>query len=171
MPLTTAQQVRLKIQDQPVIADATYIGDGSATVFQLPNRNITSGTAYIGAGAGWSSTGAAFDASGFVSFSGVISANSAWRARYVHSTFSDDEIDHFITAGGDVNGAALEAVGALMFDGLRRAKWASPDGTEYDDTAAMKLLSDLYDRLEKERGEAAILSGGIVGWSEEQGNW
>lgn len=171
MPLTTAQQVRLKIQDQPLIADITYIGDGSATIYPLPHRNVSSGTAYIGATGGWASTGAAFDASGFVAFSGVISANSAWRARYVHSTFSDEEVDHFITAGGDVNGAALEAVGALMFDGLRRAKWASPDGTEYDDTAAMKLLSELYDRLEKERGEMAVLSGGIVGWSEEQGNW
>lgn len=171
MTLTTAQQVRLKIYDQPVIADLTYYGDGSAAMFQLPHRNLQSGSAFVPGGAGWSSTGATFDASGFVSFSGVISANSAWRARYVYSTFSDDEITHWLGVGGSVNGAAIEAVQTLMFDGLRRAAWASPDGSEYDDTKAMTLLNDLYKVLKEETAEAAIGAGSVESWSMEQENW
>lgn len=171
MPLTTAQRIRLKIQDQPQIADNTYYGDGSASVFQLPHRNLQSGTAYVPAAGSWTATGCTFDASGFVSFSGVISANSAWRARYVHSNFSDAEIDDWISAYGSVNGAAIEAVTTLMFDGLRRAAWASPDGTEYDDTKAMTLLNDLYKVLKDEEADEAAVGGSVESWSMEQGNY
>lgn len=171
MTLTNLQRVRLRIQDQPRIADTTYYGDGSASVFQLPHRNLVSGSAYVPGGAGWTATGGAFDASGFVSFSGVISANSAWRARYTYSNFSDTEIDDWISAYGSVNGAAIEAVTTLMFDGLRRAAWASPDGTEYDDTKAMTLLNDLYKVLKDEEADEAAVGGSVESWSLEQGNW
>lgn len=172
MPLTTAQQVRLRVQDQPRVADVAYYGDGLRNTFALPERNLTSGTAFVSVAAGWSATGATFDPTGSVAFSGVLSASSAFRARYVYSTFSDDEIDTMITAGGgSVNGAALEAVQSLMFDGLKRASWAAPDGSRYDDTAAMKLLTDLYDRLKVEQAEAAVGQGGIAEWGLNQGNW
>ena len=171
MPLTTAQQVRLRIQDQATYADATYYGDGTATVFSLPHRNLISGTAYVPGGTGWTATGAAFDPLGAVSFSGVISANSAWRVRYIHSTFSDDEVDHMIAAGGSVDGAALEAVETLMFDGLRRASWTSPDGAAYDDTAAMKLLNDLYKTLKDAQADEALAGGSIESWSLGQGDY
>lgn len=172
MPLSTAQQVRLRIQDQPLLADATYAGDGTALSFALPNRNLTSASAYVPlGGTAWSGTGASFNATGSVAFSGVISANSAFRVTYVYSTFSDDEIDTMITAGGGVNGAAIEAVTTLMFDGLRRASWGAPDGTRYDDTAAMTLLKDLYDRLKLEQDEAAVADGGIAEWGYNQGNY
>jgi hypothetical protein len=172
MALTTAQQVRLRIQDQPTVADRTLYGDGLLDTFPLPERNLTSGTAFVPLAAGWSATGATFNATGSVAFAAVISANSAFRARYVHSTFSDEEIDLMITAGGgSVNGAALEAVQTLMFDGLKRASWAAPDGTSYDDTAAMRLLNDLYGRLKEEQAEQAALNGGISEWGLHQQDW
>ena len=168
MTLTNNQSVRLKIQDQPLIADDTYHGDGSAITFGLPHRSLTSGSAFVPDGAGWTTTGATFDASGFVTFSDAVSANSAFRVRYVHSTFSDDEIDHFLDAGGSVNGAALEAVQTLMFDGLKRSNWRAPDGTEFDDTAAMSLLRDLHDRLKSDLADNAIGGAAIESWSENQ---
>ena len=172
MTLTTAQQVRLRIQDQPLIADATYYGDGRAALFQLPHRNITSGTAYVlGSNGQWSATGASIDSSGYVAFSGTVSANSGFRMRYVHSTFSDDEIDHFAEVGATVNGAALEAVQTLMFDGLKRASWASPDGTRYDDTAAMGLLRDMYDKLKEELDGETVIGGDMPSWSMSQGDY
>lgn len=172
MTLTTAQQVRLRIQDQPLIADTVYYGDGKSSLFQLPHRNITSGTAYVpGAGNQWTATGATVDSSGYVAFSGVISANTGFRVRYVHSTFSDDEVDHMIAVGGTVNGAAIDAVQTLMFDGLKRASWSSPDGTSYDDTAAMSLLRSLYDTLQEESKQEAIVAGGISSWSLTQGDY
>lgn len=167
--LTTAERVRLMIQDQAVIADATYASDGQTSAFALPHRSITSATAFVTDGTGWSATGATFDPTGTVTFSDIISANSGFRARYVHSTFSDDEIETFVSAGGGVNGAALQAVQALMFDGLKRASWAAPDGTRFDDTHALSLLRDLHDRLQAERDDSALDGGGVVSWSLGQG--
>lgn len=170
--LTTAQHVRLRIQDIPTRIDATYAGDGTAASYALPHRNVTSGSAFVPVGnTAWSATGATFDASGFVSFSGSISANSPFRTVYVHSTFSDEEIDQFLSVGGSVNGASQEAVMALMFDGLKRARWAAPDGSSYDDTAALRTLKDLYDTLRMELEDEAISGGGVESWALEQGNY
>lgn len=167
--LTSAQQVRLRISDIPTLADLTRAGDGTASSFLLPHRNLTTASAFVPVGGtAWSATGAAFNPSGMVSFSGAVSANSAYRVTYTYSTFSDDEIDHFITAGGNINGASLEAVQNLMFDGLKRARWSSPDGTSHDDTAAIALLKTLYDTLKNEQSQAAAANGEIASWSVNQ---
>lgn len=168
MSLTTAQWVRLRIQDQPRIADDTYYGDGLADTFQLPHANLTSATAFVQLATAWSATGCTFNASGYVQFSGTISASSGFRTRYVHSVFSDEEISHFTAVGGDIVGASLEAVQTLMFDGLKRSKWVAPDSSEYDDTAAMKLLNDLYKTLKEEQLQAAVADGAISSWAETQ---
>lgn len=173
MALTTAQQVRLRIQDIPIVANDTYYGDGTATMFLLPHRNIAGGTAYVPVGkTAWSATGATFDPSGYVVFNSIIPANSAWRAQYVYSTFSDEEIGHFITAGGTVDRAALQAVEALMFDSLRRARWMSPDGTQYDDTQAQAMLSRMYEQfrsaIERADAENAAAGGEMQSWALRQ---
>lgn len=170
MPLTTAQQVRLRIQDQPSVFDAAYVGNGLLDTFPLPYLNMTSATAFVQGAAAWSPTGATFT-NGTVAFSSVISANSAFRVRGVQSTFSDDEIDTMLTAGGgSVLGASVEAVQTLMFDALKRASWAAPDGTQYDDTAAQRALRDLYDVLKEEEHEDAATAGGFASWSLNQGD-
>jgi len=172
MALTTAQQVRLKIQDPPVIADDVYHGDGRRSAYQMPHRNLSSGSAYVYAGpTAWSATGATFDASGFVTFSGAIPENTAFRARYVHTTFSDDEIGHFTAVGGNVLGAAVEAVEALMFDSLKRARWASPDGMSYDDTQAQNMLLRMHEKLQAERADDAVGQGGVQSWALNQENY
>ena len=170
MALTTAQQVRLKIQDQPLAADDVYVFDGSGIIFALPHRVITSATGFIlDSNSRWSATGGVTFSEYAVSWGHTGSANSAYRTRYMHSVFSDDEIGHFTAVGGTVNGAALEAVQALMFDGLKRAKWVAPDSSEYDDTAAMKLLNDLYKTLKDEQHQEAIGAGGFQEWAITQG--
>lgn len=169
MTLTSAQQVRLRINDQPYVADNVYVFDGSGYQFALPHRAIMSATAYItDANGRWSATGATFEPY-TVSFAGTGSANSAFRVRYEYTTFTEDEISHFTAVGGDIVGASIEAVQTLMFDGLRRAAWAAPDGSEYDDTKAMQLLKDLYATLKNEQEQAAISDGAIYSWSITQG--
>lgn len=168
MALTTAQQIRLRVQDQPRIADLVRYGDGYISAFDLPHVNLTSASAFVQTPTAWSATGATFNATGYVTFSGVPSANSALKLRYVHSVFSDDEIDHFQTVGGNINGAALEAVQVLMFDGLKRSRWAAPDGSQYDDTAAMKLLNDLYKTLDEQMDDEGIAGGGFGQWALTQ---
>ena len=171
MALTTAQQVRLRIQDLPAWFETVRAGDGTAATFDIPFRNLTTASAYVApGGTAWSATGATIEASGVVSLSGIISANTAWKARGVHSVFSDDEISHFTAVGGSVAGAALEAVHVLMFDGLKRAVWATPDGSEYDDTAALTQLKALYDTLKDEIAESQAGDGGFSSWAIGQGD-
>lgn len=169
--LTDVQQVRLKIQDIPAIADQTHVGDGTANTFGLPHRNVTSATAFVAGAGGWTATGATFNPSGCVEFGTPISANSAFRTRYVYSVFSDDELQQWLADGGSVVGAAKQAVQALMFDGLKRARWSSPDGTSYDDTAAINLLKTLHEKLDADEQAAAIGGGELASWSLNQGDY
>ena len=169
MPLATADAVRLRIQDQARPAYEVRYGDGITTRFELPHRNITSATGYVQpGGTAWSGTASVtFDVSGFVEFTTIIPNNSAVNFRYVYSVFSDAEISHFTAVGGNVAGAALEAVRALRFDGLRRAKWAASDGTQYDDTAALQALDRLESALRLEAQEASS-AGDLTSWGERQ---
>lgn len=167
MALTSGQQVRLKIQDIPRVAMDTYAGDGTASAFTLPHVNITTGAAYVTQAGAWSATGATFT-SGIVAFADPVPAASGFMVHYTHSVFSDDEIDHFMSAGGSVNGAAIEAVQALMFDGLKRQKWVAADGSEVDDTGALRMLTDLYKALKQEQQDNAIIGGGFNSWAENQ---
>ncbi len=169
MTLTDAQRVRLRIQDQPLQARDTYFGDGTAQTFVLPHRNVTTASAYVAVGGtAWSATGATFNASGTVAFSGVISAASAYQTVYTYSVFSDDEITEFISAGSTVNGAALQALQTLMFDGVKRARWSAADGSSYDDTAAMVHLREMYGILKAEQKEDTAANGSIESWSLDQ---
>jgi len=171
MALSTAEQVRLRIQDKPTIFDLTMVGDGSATIFGLGHTNVVSATAFVPGGGGWSATGATVDPTGFVQFSSIISEYMQFRVRGVHTVFSDDEIGHFTAVGGGVVGAALEAVGALMFDSLKRAKWAAPDGTQYDDTMAQQHLQSLHDQLVDEVKEGSVDAGSYASWALGQEDW
>lgn len=175
--LTTAEQVRLRIQDRWRWAEENRYGDGSASAFKLaqgsPYSIISAASALVAGAAGWSGTGAAFDTGlGLLTFSGVPSANTGFKAVYQWAVFSDADIEYFTAAGaGTVPGAALEAVRALMFDSLKRARWAAPDGTQYDDTKAQDTLTKMHDLLLKEIAQDLGAEGGIESWSETQAYW
>lgn len=169
MTLTTAQLVRGRIQDPPQIVDVIQYGDGQASAFAVGDgtlRNLTSASAFVPDASGrWSATGATFNPSGFVTFATVLSASSAYRVRGVYSVFSDAEIGHFTAVGGGVAGAALEAVRWLRFDALRRARWAAPDGSEYDDTAAIVALERLDADLRREIVQEDDAAPGFESWA------
>jgi hypothetical protein len=172
MALTEQQKVRVKIQDAPIAENLTRYGDGTAVSFLLPHANVFNAGAYVPVGAtAWSATGAAFDPSGVVVFSNVISANSAYNVRYQHTTFSDDEIQNFLDAGGSVVGAALEATEALMFDAVKRARWMASDGTSYDDTSAQNHLREMHAILSTQVEAESSSAGGFGSWSLNQGDW
>lgn len=171
MTLTIPQQVRLRIQDPYRYGAEELLGDGYNATFKLaqgaPYSTITGASAFMRLASAYSGTGATFDqALGVVSFSATISANSAFKVTYQWSVFSDDEIGQFTAVGGSVAGAALEAVKTLQFDSLRRARWAAPDGSQYDDTKAQDTLLKMYELLWKELRESP--EGGIESWSEQQ---
>jgi hypothetical protein len=170
MPLTSAHLVRQRIQDEPQYANATYRGDGTANEFALPHRNLSSGSAFVPlGGTAWSATAATFNPSGTVTFSNVISANSAFNVRYVHSVFSDAVIDSYLSAQGSIDGAALQCAYDLQFDAIKRAKWASPDGSQYDDTQARETIREIIATLQEKARQEAIGGGQIQSWAETQG--
>ncbi len=179
-PLTTAQQVRLRIQDPFRFRSEMVRGDGSASAYKLqegaPYSHLSATpTASIftaAATTGWSATGATFDlAKGTVVFAGgAVSANSGLQVDYYWSVFSDDELGHFTAVDGSVAGASREAVRTLMFDAYKRNRWAAPDGTTVDDKETMRNLVLLYSALETEVLEGGP-EGGIESWAVEQENY
>lgn len=174
MTLTNSQQLRLRINDKLRYGQEVRGGDGLAATFQLaqgaPFSTVTAASAYLSAAGGWSATGATFNADlGLVAFQSAISANTAFRVDYQWSVFSEDEITQLLADGVTIAGAALGAVKTLMFDSLRRSRWAAPDGTQYDDTAAMGQLTKMYDQLHEEARESP--EGGIESWSQNQKNY
>ena len=173
MALTSAQYVRLRMQDQAKLEmNAAYYFDGKATAFSLPHRNITTASAFVLNAAGqWSATGATFNSSGHVAFATALPQNSGFMVHYSYSVFSDDEVDEFISRGGSINGAALEGVRALMFDGLKRARWMGSDGTQFSDVEAMGLLNNIHDRLLNEIQDEAVAQGAIQSWGGTQGDY
>ncbi len=174
MPLSTAQQVRSRIQDYPKYADYTRYGDGTASRFTLEHTNLVTPTAYVApGGTAWSATGCTFNSAAipaYVDFSATIPRDTAVRVSYQWTVFSDDEIGHFTAVGVNVAGAALEAIRALRFDGLKRARWMSPDGGQFDDTNAISELGRIESALKVELEENAIVGGSIYSWSETQGD-
>lgn len=171
MALSDLQTLRLKISDTPSIETYEDVGDGQRSAFVLPDRVIYSGSALVHDAQGrYTATGATLE-SGMLTFSGVISANSAFMAQYVTVTFSDDEVQQFLDDGGSVIGGAIEAVQSLLFDTVKRVRWMAPDGTQYDDTQAKEKLAALLDKFNEQQEREAFSSGGIVGWGENQGGY
>jgi len=114
-------------------------------------------------GAQWVATGATFS-SGMVEFAHRISANSAFRVSYVHTVFSDAEIDDFIDRGNDLLGAQIAAVETLMFDSLKRVSWRAHDGTSYNDTHAQQTLQAMHTKLKRQQMDEAQAILGVYGW-------
>lgn len=171
MPLTSAQSVRLKIADTPRLADLTFYGDGYASAFLLPHSNLSSGSAFVQGTNTWAATGATFNESGIVSFSGVISANSAFRTTYTYSVFSETEISAFIDEGGSVKGAALAALETLFFDAAKRARWMAADGSQFDDTLSSDNLWKAWSALKEDQYNEAAAIIGINSWTLNQGDY
>jgi len=176
MALTTAQMVRGRLNDPYRYSGEILHGDGSASAFKLfqgAPYSVLSGSAtasvYVTA-TGWSATGCTVDHTlGRVTFSGTVSANSAFMVDYAWAVFGEDELAYFTAVGGGVVGAAMEGVKWLMGDAWKRARWAAPDGSQYDDSKALDNLKKLYDTLkdEKQGGESGP-EGGVESWTIEQ---
>src|SRR5689334_13204678 len=176
MPLTTAQQVRNRINDPIRYDSETIQADGMNSTFKLrqgsPYSTLVSGTptAYISAAGGWSATGGVtFDLDlGLVTMPSAPAANLVVNTTYQWSVFSNDQMAIF-TAAGAVPYCALEAVKYLLGDYAKRGRWAAPDGSNYDDTMAFKNLLELRSALiDETRGSETGPIGYSVNWAESQ---
>lgn len=178
MALTTAEQLRFFIADRPRYAMETYYGDGTAKTFQVSGAPWVSGSTNLGGrapsalvpvGNSWSGTGVTFDYNqGLVTFSSVVSANSAFQVAYTYGTFSDAEID-FVTANcGDMYGMRLALIDHLMGDAWKRMRWASLGGAHFDDSMAMANLIRMRDAIDRDRTQSQGGEFIIDAWSRSQ---
>lgn len=168
--LSQSDLLRTRLQDPLRLEIRELFSDGRSTLISLPHSNIQSGSAFVASGSTWSGTGATFNPSGFVRLDSGLPQGSALRVEYFHSVFSDAELGSWLSAYGFL-GATREAIWALMFDGLKRSRWSSPDGTSYDDTAALAHLQRMSDRINEELADDAVGAGGFGSWSEGQAAW
>lgn len=170
----TAVLIRQRIQDSARRANYTLYGDGTAQTFDLQHENVQSASAFVGIGSpptAWSATGCTFNAGGFVDFSGVISAQTAFNVRYVYNVWSDDVIGEYITAGGSVLGAALLCAYDLLADNVRRSRWMAANGAQYDNIQAGQYVKDMISAFKEEMREDATQYGAMTSWAENQGSY
>lgn len=170
----TALLVRQRIQDSAHRANYTLYGDGTAQTFDLQHENVQSASAFVGIGSpptGWSATGCAFNAGGFVDFSGVISAQTAFNVRYVYNVWSDEVIGEYITAGGGVLGAALQCAYDLLYDNVKRNQWMAANGATFNNVQAGTYVKDIISALKEEMREDATQYGAMASWSETQSDY
>jgi hypothetical protein len=173
MALATAEIIRGRLNDRWRVDSEVQYGDGTASSWKLrqgaPYSNVISATASIIVAAGWSATGATVDtALGLVTVGTAVSANSAVRFDYQWAVFSEDDVAYF-TAQGSIPKATREGIRWLMGDAWKRARWAAPDGSTYDDTKALDNLRRLYDTLVEEEFDQQGPDGGLESWSVNQG--
>lgn len=178
--LNTADMLRRYIGDRPRLAVETYYGDGTASTFQMSGAPIISGCTSLGGfapsarvptGNGWSATGAAFNYHhGTVSFSGTISANSAFQVEYTYATFSDQEIDQVTASYGTYPEMQLDLIHTLMADSYKRARWASQRGAFFDDSLTMENLMSMRSAIFASKTVELGPLGGIVDWNKNQEN-
>lgn len=177
--LNTADQLRFYINDQPRQAIETRYGDGTATTFQVSGVPIITGATAFGGyspsaylpvgGTAWSATGSTFNYPlGTVTFSAVISANSAFQVSYTYATFSDQEIDHVVSNFGDVNSMKLALVDNLMANSYKRARWAAQAGSLFDDSQTMANLMMMRSAIRAEMTTEQGPLGGFISTDENQ---
>ena len=174
MPLTSADYVRQRVQDSARRANYTLYGDGTAQTFDLQHENIQSATAFVGIGSpptAWSATGGAFNAGGFVDFSGVVSANSAFNVRYVFNVWSDEVISAYIANNGGVLGASLQCAYDLLYDNVKRSRWMAANGSQFDNLQAGNYVKDIISAIKEEMQEESVFGGSMASWAETQGDY
>jgi hypothetical protein len=174
MALTTAEIVRLRLNDPWRREYEVQFGDGTASSFKLfqgaPYSNTISGTASV-INTGWSATGNTWDVSaGYVEFSGVISAGTGVRFDYQWAVFSDADMAYF-TAQGGITNAVLAGVQTLMGNAWKRARWQSPDGHQHDDSKAMDHLKTWRSALRAELVDDIGPEGGFESWGIGQSEY
>lgn len=172
MALSSALQLRARLSDRHRRTAQYVYGDGTATAFFLSGFPIPSGAGsatvrLVLAGGVLSATGgtAWHFGDGILAFGTALSANSGALTEYVHSIFSDEEIDT-ITAlqAGDLNAQTLEGLRWLWADYAKRVKWDMAQGPSVDPTEAAKRLEKMiqyYEDLADRHAE-----GGLESWAE-----
>jgi len=61
-------------------------------------------------------------------------------------TFSDVEVDHFLSTGGTVDAGVVEGLKVLLVDSARRTRLYTRDGMSYNDTAQVAGIKAAIDQ-------------------------
>ena len=183
MALNTAEILRFRMADRPRQLMETRYGDGTATAFPISGYPLVSGStalggftpsAFVPIGAGgtaWSATGATWNYPlGTISFSSILSAQSAFMLSYTYAVFSDQEIDYVTANFAGIGAMQLTLIDNLMGDAYKRERWGSQAGSFYDSTETMKNLMLMRSAIRTEMTVEAGPQGAFVSWDAEQEN-
>jgi len=80
--------------------------------------------------------------------------------------FEDDEISYFLTAGGSVDGGAIEALRALLTSRSYRMKRATVQGVAYDDTAQVAAIKEALALLGGDMPTVELTTSGPMPWEQ-----
>ena len=78
--------------------------------------------------------------------------------------FDDAEIAYFLTKGGTVKGAQIEALRALLTAKSYRVKRAAANGVSYDDTAQLAGIKQALSLLGGDMPTATVTKTGPYPW-------
>ena len=169
MALSTLDELRLRIQDKAVERLSYHEvtgtpGPGRVFIFgPLGEEGAFSVVSVAqGDGSSWIVVTASdyILAGQFIQVSGLTMTQLAIQLR--STTFTDEELEFYLGKhSNSVLDASIEVVLALMYDGVKRHRWKSPDGVSYDDTMANQQLQRIYDMLKREQEELGTASGGF----------
>jgi hypothetical protein len=179
MSLSQDRALRLGVNDQPRLADETLYGNGTASSFQLAHYPIVSASPatapaiLVAGGAGWTATGATVSfLFGTVTFSGIISANSSFRASYHWATFSDEEISYYTGLyPGDLTSQKLRVVEDLMMDAYKRHSWGAAGGQNVNEDSLFGKLEKMREMLQRKLTTEQDADGRFISWADEQENF
>lgn len=158
--------MRLRIQDRPRKSLREFEGNASESFYVGP---LAEGLAFETSNIQGFTNNAWADLSagtGYVHDEGdqyILFNAGPERVRMFLSTtaFSDPELDHYLGEHFNITTAALEVVQTLMYDGIKRHRWSSPDGVSYDDSMANMQLQRIYDMLKREQMQESAGAGGF----------
>ena len=182
--MNSAENLRFAIGDRPQYSVETYLGDGTASAFQVSGYPMITGATALGGqapsvtirnanGDSWTATGLAETGLlfGRVVFNQPIPENFPFQVGYTYATFSDNEIDSFTANNpGDLNGQKLAVIDTLLIDYAKRARW-NAQGVSVDDHVVFENLLKMRETLWKQMTEQLGPLGGMASWSQSQQNY
>ena len=179
--MNSADNLRFRMADRPQLAIETYLGDGTASAYQISGVPIVTGGTALGGrslnveirnanGDSWTATSlmATSLALGLITFAQPIPFGFPFQVTYTFATFSDSEIDEFTAASpGDLNGQKIGMIDVLLVDYAKRSRW-NAQGVSMDDSVVFQNLLKLREELWKQMTQEIGPQGGLVSWAEGQ---
>jgi hypothetical protein len=173
MALTDLEELREALGDTPVPTNDSDLGDGSATIFQLPSFPVTAGseTVFVSGVEQTDPTDYSLDDDlGRLTFVSAPADQAVIIVVGTATQWSDTRLNDILDRAGSVTAAALEAIEWKIAQLSNVSSFTAGD-VEVDNRVQLAALKALHDYLDKKLKQDAIGSGQSAEWATEQANF